>query len=130
MECGRSRAGRGKLGQGSWADGLPDAVDRGEVDQAVCPMMMIDYVGHSLDTTIYAIGSGVWLFAKHPEEWEKVRESPSRIPAAINEILRMEPPIQSFSRLLTRDHNMNEIPLPPGSPATVFYSPPNRHYHK
>jgi cytochrome P450 len=39
--------------------------------------MMIDYVGPSLDTTIYAIGNRVWLFAKHPGEWQKVRESPS-----------------------------------------------------
>jgi len=36
-------------------------------------------VGPSLDTTIF-IGNGVWLFAKHPEEWQKVRESPSEFP--------------------------------------------------
>ena len=33
--------------------------------------MMIDYMGPSLDTTIHAIGSGVWLFAKYAEEWRK-----------------------------------------------------------
>src|SRR5262249_10270484 len=55
-----SQAVRGKLKPGSWADAILDAVDRGEVDQAVCPVMMIDYVGPSLDTTIYAIGNGVW----------------------------------------------------------------------
>ena len=62
---------RGKLTPGSWADGILDAMDRGEVDQAVCPAMMIDYVGPSLDTTIYAIGNGIWLFARHPGEWQK-----------------------------------------------------------
>ncbi len=63
MHYARTQAVRGKLRPGSWADAMLDAVDRGEVDQAVCPVMMIDYVGPSLDTTIYAIGSGVWLFA-------------------------------------------------------------------
>ena len=38
----------GKLTPGSWADAILDAMDRGEVDQAVCPAMMIDYVGPSL----------------------------------------------------------------------------------
>jgi hypothetical protein len=28
--------------------------------------MMIDYMGPSLDTTIFAITSGVWLFSEHP----------------------------------------------------------------
>jgi cytochrome P450 len=43
---------------------------------------MIDYMGPSLDTTIFGIGNGVWLFAKHPGEWQKVRESPARVPTA------------------------------------------------
>jgi cytochrome P450 len=130
MHYASSQAVRGKLKPGSWADAILDAVDRGEVDQAVCPMMMIDYVGPSLDTTIYAIGNGVWLFAKHPEEWQKVRESPSRIPAAINEIVRMEAPVQSFSRLLTRDYDMEEITLPARSRAIVCYGAANRDERK
>jgi cytochrome P450 len=71
MHYARTQAVRGKLTPGSWADAILDAMDRGEVDRAVCPAMMIDYVGPSLDTTIYAIGNGVGLFAKHPGEWQK-----------------------------------------------------------
>ena len=126
----RTQAVRGKLTPGSWADAILDARDRGEVDQAHCPVLMIDYVGPSLDTTIHAIGNGVWLFANHPGEWEKVRESPSRVPAAINEILRMEAPIQSFSRLLTRNYQMGEVALPAGSRAIVFYGAANRDERK
>ena len=130
MHYARTQAVRGKLTPGSWADAILDARDRGEIDQAVCPVMMIDYVGPSLDTTIYAIGNGVWLFAKHPREWQKVRESPSRVPAAINEILRMEAPVQSFSRLLTRNYTMDEVTLPAGSRAIVFYGAANRDERK
>src|SRR5262245_30522206 len=92
--------------------------------------MMIDYMGPSLDTTIYAIGSGVWLFAKHPEEWQKIRESPSRIPGAINEILRMESPIQAFSRLLVKNYDIDEVTLPAGSRAIVFSGAANRDERK
>ena len=87
--------------------------------------MMIDYMGPSLDTTIYAIGSGVWLFANHPEEWRKVCESPSCVPSAINEVLRMESPLQGFSRFLTRDYDMDGITLPAGSRAIMFYGAAN-----
>lgn len=125
-----TQAVRGNLVPGSWADGILDAIERGEVDQAVRPAMMIDYMGPSLDTTICAIASGVWLFAKHPEEWQKIRETPSRIPGAINEILRMEAPIQAFSRLLAKDYDMNEVALPAGSRAIVFYGAANRDERK
>jgi len=48
--------------------------------------MMIDYMGPSLDTTIFGISSGVWLFANYPDQWDLLRNDPSLIPAAINEI--------------------------------------------
>jgi cytochrome P450 len=126
MYYATTQAVRGKLRPGSWAEAVIDAVDRGEVDEAVRPALMIDYVGPSLDTTIWAIGSGVWLFAKHPAEWRRVREAPSLIPSAINEILRMEAPVQGFSRLLTRDYDMDGITLPAGSRAIIFCGAANR----
>jgi cytochrome P450 len=130
MHYATTQAVRGNLVPGSWADAILDAIERGEADQRVRAAMMIDYMGPSLDTTIYAIGSGVWLFAKHPEEWQKICESPSRIPGAINEILRMEAPVQCFSRLLAKDYDMNEITLPAGSRAIVFYGAANRDERK
>jgi cytochrome P450 len=130
MHYARTQAVRGNLVPGSWADAILDAIERGDIDRAVCPAMMIDYMGPSLDTTIYAIGSGVWLFAKHPEEWQKICESPSRIPGAINEILRMEAPIQAFSRLLVKNYHMDEVTLPARSRAIVFYGAANRDERK
>jgi cytochrome P450 len=130
MHYATTQAVRGKLKPGGWAEAIIDAVDRGEVDEADRPVMMIDYMGPSLDTTIYAISNGVWLFAKHPEEWRKICESPSRVPSAINEILRVESPIQGFSRLLTRDYDMDGITLPAGSRAIVFFGAANRDERK
>jgi cytochrome P450 len=126
MHYAKTHAVRGNLKPGSWAEGIIDAVDRGEVDEAIRPVLMIDYMGPSLDTTIFAIGNGVWLFAKHPDEWREVCEAPSRISSAVNEILRMEAPVQSFSRLLTRDYDMDGITLPAGARAIVFYGAANR----
>jgi len=130
MHYATTQAVRGNLRPGSWADAIIDAMERGEVDPADRPVLMIDYMGPSLDTTIYAIANGVWLFARNPEEWRKVRERPSLLPSAINEILRMESPVQGFSRLLTRDYDMDEVRLPAGSRAIVFYGAANRDERK
>ena len=54
---------------GSMAAGILAAADRGEIDAAQCPQLVIDYLGPSLDTTISAIGNAVWCFATHPEQW-------------------------------------------------------------
>jgi cytochrome P450 len=125
-----TQAVRGKLKPGSWAEAIIDAGDRGEVDHAARSVLMIDYMGPSLDTTIYAIGNGVWLFAKHPEEWCKVCELLDLVPSALNEALRMESPIQGFSRILTRDYDMDGIMLPAGSRAIAFYGAANRDERK
>ena len=42
----------------------------------------------------------------------------------------MEAPIQSFSRLLRRDYDLDEITLPAGSRAIVFYGAANRDERK
>lgn len=130
MDYATTQAVRGKLKPGSWAEAIIDAADRGDVAKSACPAMMVDYMGPSLDTTIAAIGSGVWLFANHPAQWQKVRESPSFVPAAVNETLRMEAPLQGFSRLVTRDYQMEEITLPVGSRVIVFYGAANRDERK
>jgi cytochrome P450 len=130
MHYATTQAVRGKLKPGSWAEGIVDAVDRGEADQAVRPALMIDYMGPSLETTISAIGSGVWLFAKNPGEWLRVRETLSCVPSAINEILRMETPLQGYSRLVAQDYEMDEVTLAAGSRAIVFYGAANRDERK
>jgi cytochrome P450 len=130
MDYATTQAVRDKLKPGSWAEAIIDAADRGDVPKAACPAMMVDYMGPSLDTTIAAIGSAVWLFANHPAQWEKVRESPSFVPAAVNEILRMEAPLQGFSRFVTRDYQMEEVTLPAGSRVIVFYGAANRDERK
>jgi cytochrome P450 len=130
MHYATTQAVRGKLRPGSWAEGIVDAVDRGESDHSVRPALMIDYLGPSLETTISAIGSGVWLFAKNPREWMRVRETLSCVPSAINEILRMETPLQGYSRLVAQDYEMDEVALPAGSRAIVFYGAANRDERK
>jgi len=130
MHYARTQAVPGKLKPGSWAEAIHEAADRGEVPREAVPVMMIDYMGPSLDTTIFGIANGVWLFANNPDQWDLVREDPTLIPAAINEILRMEAPIQDFSRYVARDYELDGVLLPEGSRAIAFYGAANRDERK
>jgi hypothetical protein len=42
----------GKLKPGGWTQMIWDAANRGEIDASICPFLMNDYMGPSLDTTI------------------------------------------------------------------------------
>jgi cytochrome P450 len=126
MQYARTHAVPGRLKPGSWAEAIHDAGTAGEVPTEAVPVIMIDYVGPSLETTIFGISSAVWLFANNPDQWDLVRDDPSLIPAAINEALRLEAPIQGFSRHVARDYDMDGAWLPEGSRAIAFYGAANR----
>jgi cytochrome P450 len=126
MHYARTHAVPGKLKPGSWAEAIHDAAAAGEVPAEAVPVMMIDYMGPSLDTTIFGISSGVWLFANHPDQWDLLRDDHSLIPGAINEVLRIEAPLQDFSRYVARDYNLDGVLLPEASRAIVFYGAANR----
>lgn len=120
----------GKLQPGGWAQMIWDAAANGEIDAALCPFLMNDYMGPSLDTTIFATTSAIWLFARHPEQWARIRENPALIPQAINEVIRIESPIQTFSRYVARDTEVDGVHLPAGSRAIVAFGSANRDERK
>jgi cytochrome P450 len=47
-------------------------------------------------------------------------------PGAMNEVLRLEAPIQSFSRYTTTDHDLEGVRIPAGSRAIMFYGAAGR----
>ena len=120
----------GKLRPGSWGARIHDAAARGEVAAERCPALMRDYLGPSLDTTIFAIANLMLLLGRNPDQWDLLRADPSLVPAAVNEALRVESPIRAFTRLVTRDHVLDGVTLPAGSRALLLYASANRDERK
>src|SRR5258707_12844015 len=77
MHYARTHAVPGKLKPGSWAEAIHHAAAAAEVPSEAVPVMMIDYMGPSLDTTIVCISSGVRLFANYPDHSDLVFNDPS-----------------------------------------------------
>jgi cytochrome P450 len=121
---------RAALKPGSWAAQLHEAADRGEIRPDQVAPMMIDYVIPSLDTTIAAIANAVWLFATHPDQWDRVRADPGLIPNAFNEVIRIESPIQGFSRCVVHDHVVEGAALPAGARVLILFGSANRDERK
>jgi len=115
-----------RLRPGSWAARLYAAADAGKIPVERCPAMMRDYMAPSLDTTILGTGNILWLLARHPDQWERLRADPDLIPAAINEGLRLESPIRGFTRRLNAARRLGDTDLPEGARVLVLYASANR----
>jgi cytochrome P450 len=122
MDYVQQKVTRDMLVKGGWGDLLFKAADEGKITHEQATFMMFDYMIPSLDTTINATSNAVWLFSENPEQWDLLRENPSLIPNAINEILRMEAPIRSFNRHLTKDFDIGGVTLKEGSSVFLSYA--------
>ncbi|MBL6846172.1 MAG: cytochrome P450 [Planktomarina sp.] len=120
------QATRDKVLPEGWIAGLYDAVDLGLIKQEQVQTLMRDYLGPSLDTTIFAIGHLLHLFGQYPDQWKLLRQEPNRVGNAINEAIRLESPIRGFTRVLSQDYTIGGIKLLTGDRVLILYASANR----
>lgn len=120
------RATRETLTPGSWGQELFAAADRGVITEMNAVELLGAYLGAGMDTTISAVSSAIMLFGQSPDQWEVVRAEPSILNSAFHEILRLESPIQFFSRVATEDAEVGDVEVPGGSRVLVMYGCANR----
>lgn len=80
--------------------------------------------GH--ETTTNLLGNGLWLLMTHPEEFARLRADPALLPAAIEEMLRYEGPIQLNNRRLVAPMEIGGVALEPGTSITIAIGAANR----
>lgn len=64
----------GKLAEGSWGAIMLEKARADEIAENLAPGLIIDYLAPSLDTTISALSSVLWLLGSHPEQWALLRK--------------------------------------------------------
>ena len=77
-------------------------------------------------TTTDLIGSAVYLLLSHPDQGDLLRGDPSLWPAAVEEVLRHEPPVDFTWRIATRDRDISGCPVKSGAALNVFIRSANR----
>ncbi|MEU1881462.1 cytochrome P450 [Streptosporangium sp. NPDC020072] len=111
---------------GGLAHCVLDAMDDGRVDREQAISLMIDYLVPSLDTTVTGLSSAIWLFSRHPDQWDLVRNDPSLVATAFNEVIRFETPVRQFGRRVARDTEIAGVPIPAGAQVLVMFASANR----
>jgi cytochrome P450 family 130 len=77
------------------------------------------------DTTTSLIGNGVELLARHKDQRAALAGDLSLIPAAIEEMLRIESPTQALSRTATRRVELHGCTIPAGSRVMLLWGAAN-----
>jgi cytochrome P450 len=119
------RLNRSRVVPGSWAAGVFDAADRGEIDRTEARNMVIDFIAPSLDTTILASTYMLWLLGENPEAWGRIRRDPELIPAAVVEAVRLASPIRGFTRRVSRDAEVAGVSLSAGERVVLLFGAAN-----
>jgi cytochrome P450 len=114
------------LAPGSMGRAIFEAAEAGVIERASAPQLLSAYTSAAMDTTVNAIGSAVWLFATHPEQWRALRADRSLVPSAFNEVLRYESPLQMFTRVATRDLTIDGVAIAEGDRLMALYGASGR----
>jgi cytochrome P450 len=126
LQYTRDMLDRDKLTPGSWGAAVLDAADEGRIDRDDAGPLMSAYMIAGMDTTVNSLGHFLNLLANRPDIWKALKDDKTLIPAAYEEILRMESPVQGFFRTTTRDVEIDGTLIPENSRVMLCYGSGNR----
>jgi cytochrome P450 len=78
------------------------------------------------DTTTNLVANGAVLLADHPDQRKLLVEDPSRIPNAVEEMLRCESPAQALPRIARRPVELHGATIPEGALVRLVWGAANR----
>lgn len=102
------------------ADGKPLSEDK------ILTHMTKDVIVGGTETTKHLIGNLFYSLCTTPGAYERVRADRSLVPAAVEETLRLNGPVQIMFRVPKVDVEIRGCPIPAGSTVGVGYASANR----
>jgi len=105
---------------------IVSAEKEGRVSREEIPGMCLLLMLAGWETTTVLAGNAIWLLARHPEQRRILTERPDLIPAAIEEILRFDAPVQHLARVATEDTVLHGETIPADSRIVLLWASANR----
>jgi cytochrome P450 len=96
-------------------------------DEELHAEMMADtFVGGS-ETTTNALSAGIMLLGRDRQAWETLKSDPDRwLRPFIEEVLRLESPVQGLFRVVRREVELHGVTIPEGAMINTRYAAANR----
>lgn len=117
-------------------DDLLSRLIRAEVERENGEMAPLDNVeitefatllgGAGAETVTKLIGNAAVVFARNPGQWRKLLDDRSKVPLAVEELLRYEAPAQYNVRRSTREVRLHGKTIPAGKPVFLVGGSANR----
>jgi cytochrome P450 len=82
--------------------------------------------GAGAETVAKWVGTAVVLFSRNPQQWKELRADRSKIPAAVDEVLRYEGPVQYDCRYTLAEVHLHGTTIPAGSAVMLLGASANR----
>ncbi len=101
-----------------------DAITALHNDELIKLMVVLLVAGN--ETTRNGISGGMQLLIENPDEKQKLIDDPSLIKGAVEEMMRLVTPVQSFSRSVTQDTELRGKQLKRGQKILLVYPSANR----
>lgn len=82
--------------------------------------------GAGAETVTKLVGTAMVLFARNPEQWQKLLDDHEKIPAAVEELLRYEGPVQYNVRYTLKEAHVPSGTIPAGKAVFLISAAANR----
>ncbi|MFH8384346.1 cytochrome P450 [Kitasatospora sp. NPDC018058] len=102
----------------------PDPAMRLTHEELAETAVLLLIAGH--ETTVNLITNGVLTLLRHPDQLDRLRREPVLLPAAVEELLRYEPPVHMRQRIPLADVDIAGTTLPKGTSVVLALASGNR----
>jgi hypothetical protein len=102
---------------------LTDGSPMGNME-AMSYYLIIAAAGH--DTTSSSSSAGLLELIRNPDEMRKLRDDPSLLPNAVEEMIRWASPVKHFFRTAAKDAEVGGVPIKAGDGLVMAYPSANR----
>jgi cytochrome P450 len=82
--------------------------------------------GAGAETVTKLVGTAAVIFARNADQWQLLQEDRSKIPAAVEELLRYEGPVQYNVRYTLKEAHVSGGTIPAGKPVFLIGASANR----
>ena len=101
-----------------------DAGDRLTEDELIGTCVLLLNAGH--EATVNVTGNGWWSLYRNQDQLSRLRDDPSLVPRAIEELMRWDTPLQMFERWVLEDFELEGHMIPKGAELGLLFGSANR----